>query len=232
MFLGWAGSPSGNQAVFFWQHLGILDASPSWYGPHCPEVGKLRLGEWRDVPGVSEALSSPELSRLLKTAPERMKSLSVSSWASGLGLGLRLGPRGIPGTSSGPGTWQGCTRCVNCVDAFTQSLDGAPSEPPGGKGRPFLHLRRSQAHRGSDPELASSSGDLQHGDSDGRPFRFTDPCSVPGTHTLLLCASRKTLVVVQGRPSWGVGSTLSRHIPRLRLVGRGFSTLRIRLRDG
>lgn len=130
-----------------------------------------------------------------------MKSLSVSSGASGLGLGLRSGPRGIPETSSGPGTWQDCTRCVNCMDAFTQSLDSVPSKPPGGKGRPFLHLQRSQAYRGSDPELASSSGDLRHGDSDGRPFRFTDPCSVPGTDTLLRCPSQKTLVVVQGRPS-------------------------------
>ena len=165
---------------------------------HCPEVGKLRLGEWSDVSGVSEALSSSELSRLLKTAPERMKSLSVSSWARGLGLGLRLGPELAQGLALG--------RCVNCMDAFTQSLDSAPSEPPGGKGRPFLHLRRSQAHHESDPESASSSGDLRQGDSDGHPFRFTDPCSVPGTRTLLLCPSQKTLVVVVQGALVGAGS--------------------------
>lgn len=86
--------PSGPGAGLYlsfnsWEYRSLLHVGTGY----CPELGKLKPGEQHDVPGVPETLGSSDLSRLLKTAPKRIKLLSpilwklLSSWGSGLGLG-------------------------------------------------------------------------------------------------------------------------------------------------
>lgn len=87
---------------------------------HCPELGKLRLRAWHDVPGVGEALGSSHFSRLIKTPPKGTQCVCpllwewLSSLASGPGQGLSLGLQGIPGAGPGPGTC-GCALGVHCT---------------------------------------------------------------------------------------------------------------------
>ena len=137
------------------------------------------------IPGWgTKILQATQCSQNLKNwakniAHERMKSLSPP-----LGTALLLGrwtrPRSVFGSLGDLWAAQGlalgravlgmCTAWTHILSPWTAHL----LSPWGGKGWPFLLLRRSQAHHEPDLGLTSCPRHLQ-GDSKTTSFRFMDP---------------------------------------------------------